>query len=561
MSGVEIAGLALAVFPILVNQLDKYVRGIEKIKILRRYKHVVKDHSLSLETQGTIFLNSLERVLEGVADDDELQGVIKDPGGKQWKDPLLQKRLRVKLDRSYASFVENTASLHALLVDLAKKLDIDIKEGVQNTTPSSTEVLLFLRALNKAVFDDHLQKVKEANDALKTLVEQSVQLESSREKRGPWRHLLPRLREARKNAEGLYRAIVQGSYWSCQCRGFHSAHLPLRSSPTAEKKKSNSKSNFCITFSNTAGSDGVTRSWTWTEVEFEPCEFSQGLSVTDVEKALERVQISRSPRVRFNIPETVQKMFNSSGSPPAIEDICSVLSRSEKQPAKHEAVGFITQEPSSTIRYILHSIRYHSQVAPLQTLQQALPNSSRRDRLYIAASLACGLIQYHGNWLKAHWDSSDIQLTWHSDDIGDIVPDSVYLSWPLELQQADMILARDEPPSPLIRNQILFPLALALTELSLGKSIASLRLPQDEQGHEDSTRFHTAFRLLNKVYRESGSTYGDVVYSCLLWPGAGMSTKTFCFEDEKFEGKVFNTVVAPLLRDLSHFDDDLGFRL
>ncbi|KAL4899991.1 hypothetical protein BDW74DRAFT_162482 [Aspergillus multicolor] len=422
--------------------------------------------------------------------------------------------------------------------------------------------------MSKAVYDDLLQKIRDTNEALKTLIEQSAQLEISREKRSPWRKLLPRLREARRNAEGLYRAIVHGSYWSCQCRDSHSAHLHLESNPLADSVKSNKQSSFWITFSNsrTLGSE----KWTWTDVEFEPCELeaNQVCSVMHVEEttaSLKKLQISQSQRVRFNIPRVTDKGRNQTSNLPPIENICSMLSHSEKQPLKQGTLGFIVCEPGSTKRYNLHLIKCHSQAVPLQTLQQALPRSSRRDRLYIAAGLARGVVQYHGNWLKAHWDSSDIHLMANDDDGGYLTSEIVYLSWSLKMQQAEISPGdRDEHPStgrsPLIRNQILFPLALALTELSIGKSIASLRQPRDEQGNnndENSIRFNTACRLLQNVYRESGSNYGDAVHSCLFWPGAEPRSgiNTLCFEDEKFEGKVFSTGVTPLLRDLAHFDD------
>ncbi|RDW69116.1 uncharacterized protein DSM5745_08876 [Aspergillus mulundensis] len=573
MSGVESAGLALALFPLLVNQLDNYARGIEKFKLLRRYKNALADVALELGTQRMVFLNTLEQALDGVVDDDnQVQDLISEPGGEPWRDPLLQEKLKIKLGRNYDYFVDNMASLHAMLVKLAKRLDLDLTKRAHTATPSNKDIVLFLKVLSKAVYDDILQRIRDANEALKTLIEQSAQLEISREKRGPWSKFLPRLREARKNAEGLYRAILHGSYWSCQCRDLHSAHLHLHSNPLADKMKSNNQSNFWVTFSSEDTLEGDRIStWKWTDVEFEPCELeaSQVLSVTQMEEtttSLGKLQISHSQRVRFEIPRAItEKKWKSQASNVSpIQNICSVLSHSEKQPLKQETLGFITHEPDSTRRYNLHSIKCHPQAVPLQTLQQALPNSSRRDRLYIAAGLACGVIQYHGNWLKAHWDSSDIHLTASNDngDGGEIPPDSVYLSWPLKFQQADILVEdRDEHPcrSPLIRNRILFPLALALTELSLGKSIASLRSPQDEQqGNseaEDSTRFYTAFRLLNKVYRESGSNYGDAVHSCLLWPGPGPGMKAPCFEDEKFEGKVFHTVVTPLLKDLAHFED------
>ncbi|KAF7177477.1 hypothetical protein CNMCM7691_005730 [Aspergillus felis] len=87
----------------------------------------------------------------------------------------------------------------------------------------------------------------------------------------------------------------------------------------------------------------------------------------------------------------------------------------------------------------MHFIKCYPQPLQLQTLQQALQNSSRRHRLYIAAGLACGVIQYHGNWLEEYWDTSDIYLPADHDggDVGtdDIPPsNNLYLPWSLNSQ-------------------------------------------------------------------------------------------------------------------------------
>lgn len=56
--GMEAAGLALAVLPLLVYQVGAYALGIERIKILRRYRREFKGYSIGLETQHKILLKT-----------------------------------------------------------------------------------------------------------------------------------------------------------------------------------------------------------------------------------------------------------------------------------------------------------------------------------------------------------------------------------------------------------------------------------------------------------------------------------------------------------------------
>jgi hypothetical protein len=133
VTGIEAAGLALAILPLFVNQIDAYVRGIEKIKVLRRYRREFKGYSVGLSTQHAILLNTLEQALEGVVDDEDMiSKLIRDPQGEEWKDLDLQKRLRSKLNRNYDVFICNMTGLSELLEQLSHKLEIgatDIKVG------------------------------------------------------------------------------------------------------------------------------------------------------------------------------------------------------------------------------------------------------------------------------------------------------------------------------------------------------------------------------------------------------------------------------------------------
>lgn len=126
-TGVETVGVALALLPLIVNQLDNYARGVEQIKVLGHYRRWLENIALGLGTQHRIFLNNLEQVLDGVVDDDDrVRDLISDPVGEAWKEPSLQQGLMAKLGQDHAFFFSNVRGLHEILRRLAQKLDVDI---------------------------------------------------------------------------------------------------------------------------------------------------------------------------------------------------------------------------------------------------------------------------------------------------------------------------------------------------------------------------------------------------------------------------------------------------
>jgi hypothetical protein len=124
-TGIEAASLALAVLPLLVNQLEAYVRGIEKIKLLRHYRSQFAQYSAKLGAQHVILLDTLEQVLKGVVkDNDKVSRLLLDPRGQDWKDSTLQERLRNKLGRRYDPFVGIMTELLELSNRLSEKMGI-----------------------------------------------------------------------------------------------------------------------------------------------------------------------------------------------------------------------------------------------------------------------------------------------------------------------------------------------------------------------------------------------------------------------------------------------------
>ena len=189
---------------------------------------------------------------------------------------------------------------------------------------------------------------------------------------------------------------------------------------------------------------------------------------------------------------------------------------------------------------------------------------SRRDRLYIAVTLASSVLQLDGTlWLKKHWSSGDI-LFLPLEDQKAAVPKMdftrPYVSWKISPEDGDKSLATDADQlliSRRIPNQGLFMLGITLTELCFGQNISEMRIPEDEDSSELMTNFNTASRLIDYVYHEGGERYGDVVRRCLRNPP---DVRDAHLDNEEFQQAVFNSIVSPLREDFEDFNGSLRIR-
>ena len=101
------------------------------------------------------------------------------------------------------------------------------------------------------------------------------------------------------------------------------------------------------------------------------------------------------------------------------------------------------------------------------------------------------------------------------------------------------------------RCQVLLALGLALVELCFGRTLLEMQKPEDSDPNEDITKYRTVRRLLNPVYNEMGTLYGDVVRRCLLQP---FDVRDMSLDNEELQQKVFDDVVTPLVEDLNNFN-------
>lgn len=133
---------------------------------------------------------------------------------------------------------------------------------------------------------------------------------------------------------------------------------------------------------------------------------------------------------------------------------------------------------------------------------------NRRDRLHLAAKLASCVFQLHGNWLNANWTSRNIIFPRGPVEPKELLRQS-FLMWSFSRRPEVMA---DRGLSSVVQNETLFPLELALIELSLCRTIIALQISEDEDPDEEVELLKTANRCLDHVYVESGTRYGDVVH-------------------------------------------------
>lgn len=228
-----------------------------------------------------------------------------------------------------------------------------------------------------------------------------------------------------------------------------------------------------------------------------------------------------------------------------------------------QGIGFLTDESVRQHRHNVYlvdeKVRQGMDPKSLEHLlqiskQRGLAFSLRRkDRLYIAVTLASSVLQLDGTlWLKRQWRSGDIlflpleDLTASRSRVDFAHP---YVSLKVSPKDANTALIADAGRSTVahrISSEILFALGITLTELCFGQNIYDMRVQEDIDPSEIMTNFNTASRLTSYVYEESGGRYGDVGRRCLTCP---FDVRDASFDNEEFQEAIFDSIVTPLRQE------------
>jgi hypothetical protein len=139
MSGFEIVGVVLGSLPIMVAALKSYGDGIRTIRRLVEYKWEIKKLIITLETEEILFRNTCEVLLDGIDGAGEMEELLKNPGGRSWKQGVLGDRLKSRLSTSYDIFFKRILDMSDALEAFQKRLGLD-SNGKVSTCVSCTRL-------------------------------------------------------------------------------------------------------------------------------------------------------------------------------------------------------------------------------------------------------------------------------------------------------------------------------------------------------------------------------------------------------------------------------------
>ena len=237
-----------------------------------------------------------------------------------------------------------------------------------------------------------------------------------------------------------------------------------------------------------------------------------------------------------------------------LEDLCKAILNAKE----NSCLGLLSDEQERC--HLVSTTDISSQRAPVQTtsLQDVFMQTilGRKERLVLGIKIASALLQLHGTpWLVENWSKADIRFRRQHDGVCSAILSQPFLSksFVSPTCQSKPALPKHPASSLGIRNQGIFALGLILTELWFGKPIDHLRETMEVEPLNqafDTTNFATTTRLLDLVYDEAGTWYGDAVRRCI---NCDFDQRYNTLDKEGLKEAVHAGVIAPLEQNLEAF--------
>ncbi|OBT75923.1 hypothetical protein VF21_05771 [Pseudogymnoascus sp. 05NY08] len=235
MTGVEVAGIILAVLPLFISALENYENGLDPIRAFLEFDSEWPNQIRKLRDQHINYNLTMKGLLLSIADGEDVEEMISDPGGACWKDIGMQERLEERLDEAYQAYLDAIKHIEEIMKTIAKDLKIDHSD---RTTRADLQSLLMkaprkdkhFEFARRVKFGMKLKKFKRLLDDLESEIRKLDQFNDKTERFEPYRSAKPTsifnppLNDIRQYAKNLYGVLCVGAGCS-QSR--HQAKLQL----------------------------------------------------------------------------------------------------------------------------------------------------------------------------------------------------------------------------------------------------------------------------------------------------------------------------------------------
>jgi hypothetical protein len=288
MSGLEVAGVVLGAFPLLLSGIE-HCRDVAKVggffwRIRAEYAKCrgnVQFHEILYKA------NLKELLIPLMLDSDEITRLISEPGGQGWGNDSLQKRLAQRLHESYQLYLDTITEMNETVEELKKELCYD-KDQLQDrlvlpgrqqrklgrsqsplpcarssrlsvvVNKMDYELFRARFSIGEGVRNDLFSRLKECNDRLEKLLSSSdkvSQLQDTAPGCNKRAHLInSAFEKASKSSAKLFNAVQDA--WQCSCRLYHFAYLRLEHRTLTDMC-------FEITFKYSDATRSQDRPWHW----------------------------------------------------------------------------------------------------------------------------------------------------------------------------------------------------------------------------------------------------------------------------------------------------------
>jgi hypothetical protein len=139
MSGLEIAGVALGVLPILVEVVKSYSTVSKKLRTLRHCSREVKSIWERLKVHKGIFMNEVRLLLQLIEDEADVERMLEDTGDPRWTSQQLNEKLSAVLKTSFeicCGIVEDTKGIVDSMQNELKKFDVLLDQKSKVSVPA-----------------------------------------------------------------------------------------------------------------------------------------------------------------------------------------------------------------------------------------------------------------------------------------------------------------------------------------------------------------------------------------------------------------------------------------
>lgn len=472
MSGFEIVGVVLAVFPIITQGLKFYSEGTGLVNDFFHYQHVLKRIGRGLAREQTSFSNSCRRFMEDVANqcgvgEEEIAEMMQDPADPRWREGDLVKE-HVFCQKSVQQYIDTVEDMNEELAKIRDLTAIDgdngqvsilsigfaadsnLKHRIQSKPLDKKsrrrQWKKIILVLKKDDITRHLEEAGRLNTFLARLTEQNQPITTTRRiSRRSTKHYV----RIRSHAIDLYE-IFQTKFpasSSCNCMLRHDVNMKLefRSAKTTAKG---------LYFHAVFTSNIAFPSRNWREIEMEPWKTDETKLCQDTE---------RHAQVRFADPPS-----QTASNYEVISDLCATIIEPS---SSRDWLGFIASEKGRQHR--IRSMEYHQRLLDFKnidtvSLAQVLHDNSFRQeqRSRLGLKLASSVMQLHTtDWLTDFWSKDDILFLRSLDSTVDF--DGPLIRRSFETRNMDLTSISQSLPRPWLNASIpcLFSLGIVLLEL------------------------------------------------------------------------------------------------